>query len=56
MMKNEEDERVLKHNKMDERKDDVKMKKNESMFESDRILDEDKWMKVKMRRSRACTG
>jgi hypothetical protein len=28
MMKNEEDERVLKHKKLDESKDDVKMKKN----------------------------
>jgi len=28
MMKNEEDERVLKHKKLDVSKDDVKMKKN----------------------------
>jgi hypothetical protein len=54
MMKNEEDERVLKHKKLDERKDDVKMKKNESMFRSESILDEEKWMKV--RRTRACTS
>ncbi len=36
--------------KLDESKDSVKMKKNES------ILDEEKWMKVKMRRTRACTS
>ncbi len=60
MMKNEEDKRVLKHKnwmkKLDESKDDVKMKKNESMFGSKSILDEEKWMKAKMRRTRACTS
>jgi hypothetical protein len=33
--------------KLDESKDSVKLKKNES------ILDEENWMKVKMRRTRA---
>jgi hypothetical protein len=56
MLKIEEEESVLKHNKLDESKDDVKMKKNESMFGSKSIMDEEKWMKVKMRRTRACTS
>jgi hypothetical protein len=42
--------------KLDESKDYVKMKKNESMFGSKSLLDEEKWMKVKMRRTRACTS
>ncbi len=55
MMKIEEEESVLKHKKLDESKDDVKVKKNESMFGSKSILDEEKWMKVKMRRT-TCTS
>ncbi len=51
MMIIEEEESVLKHKKLDESKDDVKLKKNESMFGSKSILDEEKWMKVKMRRT-----
>ncbi len=42
--------------KLDDSKDDVKMKKNESMFGSKSLLDEEKWMKVKVRRTRACTS
>jgi hypothetical protein len=34
MMKNEEDERVLKHKKLDESKDDVKMKKMKACLEA----------------------
>jgi hypothetical protein len=44
MMKIEEEESVLKHKKLDESKDDVKLKKNESMFGSKSILDEEKWI------------
>jgi len=42
--------------KLDESKDYVKMMKNESMFGSKSLLDEEKWIKVKMRRTRACTS
>jgi len=42
--------------KLDESKDYVKMMKNESMFGSKSLLDEEKRMKVKMRRTRACTS
>jgi hypothetical protein len=52
---NEGDKRVFKHNKLNENKDDVEMKKNEGMFGNKSILDEEKWMKVKMRRT-TCPG
>jgi len=42
--------------KLAESKDSIKMKKNESMFGSKSLLDEEKWMKVNMRRTRACTS